>query len=251
MAFTRALSGTGLVAAACASWQIGPAATWLPVVRRATPCLAGRGYPDRVALTFDDGPSSRTWRLLDTLAELDVQATFFMVGEYLERNRLIGEAVAKSGHEIAVHGWRHRYLLGQGVRRVSAELARARDLVADVSGSPPRWFRPPYGVLTGSALVAAARVGLQPILWTAWARDWVDQVTASEVLATLTPGLRGGATVVLHEPPPGAPPSRGQATLAALPELVAHLRVQGLTPGPLRDHGLNGRGSLGFRGNLR
>lgn len=237
----RLLGGAGFVVAAGAAIQVAPAAAWLPVARRATPALAGWGRADRVALTVDDGPSSRTWRLLDLLAELDVRVTFFMVGEYLRRHRLIGEAVARSGHEIAVHGWRHRYLFGQGPRRVAADLARTRDLVAEVSGSPPVWFRPPYGVLTASALLAAARVGLRPVLWTAWGRDWSERATAERVLATLRPGLRGGATLLLHEPPPGASPGHGQATFAALPALVAHLRGRGLTPGPLRDHGVGGR----------
>lgn len=82
---------------------MGPAATWLPAVRRLLPGLAGAGAADHVALTFDDGPDPRsTPRFLDELARLGCRATFFVLGEMLERHPALGRRVVADGHEIAV-----------------------------------------------------------------------------------------------------------------------------------------------------
>ncbi|MFD2420365.1 polysaccharide deacetylase family protein [Amycolatopsis pigmentata] len=231
------LTGTALAMSLPALCHLAPAATWLPGIRRWAPSLAGRGDPGKVAITFDDGPSPEsTPAFLTELAASNVHATFFMVGEHLARHREVGRAVARAGHEIAVHGWCHRYLLGRTRRAVRDDLARAADLVTQVAGTPPTWFRPPYGVLTTDALLAATQLGLRPILWTLWARDWITGATPETILATLEPGLRGGVTVLLHDAaPPGSPCDRS-ATLGALPHLIRRIRAQGLSPGPLRDH---------------
>lgn len=236
MTTTLAVAAAGMLAG-----HVGPAATWLPPVRRLTPGLAGRGDAGHVALTFDDGPSARTLRFLPLLAELDVRATFFVLGERLARHRRIGELIREAGHELAVHGWRHDYLLGRSFRRVDAELDRAADLVAEVSGQRPRWFRPPYGVLTGEGALAARRHGMRPVLWTAWARDWTTFATPKSIMDTLRPGITGGATLLLHDTGPSGASAWGDATLAALPRIVGLARAAGLAPGPLCEHGVRSR----------
>ncbi|MGH7748242.1 MAG: polysaccharide deacetylase family protein, partial [Candidatus Dormibacteria bacterium] len=88
-----------------AAWHVGPAATWLPPVRRWLPGLAGCGRGDHVAMTFDDGPGlGSTPAMLAMLAALDVRATFFVLGAALARHRDLGRAVCEAGHELAVHG---------------------------------------------------------------------------------------------------------------------------------------------------
>lgn len=233
---TKALA---VVVAGRVAVHVGPAATWLPAVRRWTPGLAGWGEAGHVALTFDDGPSPwRTPRFLAVLAQLGVRATFFVLGEELLRYRRIGEALADGGHEIAVHGWRHDYQLGRSLRRVETDLERAADLVATVSGRRPRWFRPPFGVLTGECALAAARLGMRPVLWTAWARDWTASATPQSIMDIMGPGITGGATLLLHDGGLSGASAWGDATLAALSSIVGRVKMAGLTPGPLCEHGV-------------
>ncbi|MEV5704943.1 polysaccharide deacetylase family protein [Actinoallomurus sp. NPDC052274] len=231
-ALTLGLAGLALVHA-------GPAASWLPVVRRRLPRLAGEGDRDHVALTFDDGPDpDSTPRFLDELRRLDCRATFFVVGETLLRHPDVGRRIVADGHEIAVHGWRHRYALLARPGRVTAEIGRSVDLVAAVTGAEPVWYRPPYGVLSAEALAAARRHRLRPVLWTAWGRDWTRSASPASVLAALGPGVRGGATILLHDCDHTSAPGAWRSALGALPELVARCRSAGLRVGPLRDHGL-------------
>jgi peptidoglycan/xylan/chitin deacetylase (PgdA/CDA1 family) len=203
------------------------------------PRLAGIGRPDHVALTFDDGPDpASTPRFFEVLAELDVRATFFVLGSMLDRAPQLGAEAVAAGHELAVHGWDHRPMLLRGPRSTYEQLARTADLVATVTGAAPRFVRPPHGILSAGVLVAARRLGLTPVLWTAWGKDWTATASPTNVLSTLAPDLRGGATVLLHDSDCMSARGAWHSALGALPELTARCHDAGLTLGPLADHGL-------------
>ncbi|MGA8114991.1 MAG: polysaccharide deacetylase family protein, partial [Actinocatenispora sp.] len=227
-----------------------PALAALPGPRRALlPALAGVGRPDHVALTFDDGPDPRsTPRFLDLLARHGVHATFFVVGEQVARYPELAGEIAAAGHELAVHGLRHRLLLRYPPARVRADLAHAHQLVAAVAGAPPRWFRPPYGVLSAGTVGAVRRLGMRSVLWTAWGRDWTANATGASVHALVARDLRAGGTVLLHDTASDtAAPESWRATLDAVPRILAHCQERGWSVGPLRAHGLD-RGRPGAVG---
>jgi peptidoglycan/xylan/chitin deacetylase (PgdA/CDA1 family) len=216
----------------------GPAATWLPGLRRACfPGLAGIGHPGHIALTFDDGPDpdSTPWFLeaLDTCA---VRATFFVLGDSVRRYPGLACRMAERGHEVAVHGWTHDRPWSPAPARDIRDLARAAEVVHDATGQVPRWYRPPYAILTGGRLAAAARCGLRPVLWSAWGRDWAADATAASVLATVRRDLRGGGTVLLHDTDRTAAPGCWRSALEALPGLVNSCQEAGWTVGRLAEH---------------
>ncbi|MFE3927221.1 polysaccharide deacetylase family protein [Streptomyces sp. YIM B13508] len=238
-AAARRAAAVGLPLAAAALAHIGPAATWLPVVRgRLSPRLAGVGHPRHVALTFDDGPDPvSTPRFLDALDGLGVRATFFVLGDAAVRHPGVVRETARRGHEVAVHGWSHdRPWLPAPARDVRA-LRRAVEAVQGVTGVTPQWYRPPYGILTSGRWAAARAARLRPVLWTAWGRDWTAAATPASVRASVEADLRGGGTVLLHDSDRTAAPGCWRATLDALPDLVAGWRAAGLTVGPLAEHG--------------
>ena len=103
------------------------------------PRLAGRGRPDHVALTFDDGPDPlSTPHFLRLLDARGIRATFFLLGSMAARSPGLVREMAAAGHEIAVHGWHHRPLLLRGPRATCDDLARARDPSATSPARPPR-----------------------------------------------------------------------------------------------------------------
>ena len=224
---------------AAAAWHLGPAATWLPPVRRMlSPALEGRGRPDHVALTFDDGPDpASTPHFLRVLAEHHVRATFFLVGTSLCRHPTLARALVAEGHEIAVHGWHHDRPWYPAPLRDIREVARTADAVRRICGTDPRWYRPPYGILTGGRLAAPRYAGLRPVLWSAWGRDWTARADARSVRATVLRDLTGGGTVLLHDADGWSAPGAWRATLSALPGLLTECRQLGLSPGPLSEHG--------------
>ncbi|MFI8082296.1 polysaccharide deacetylase family protein [Kitasatospora sp. NPDC086009] len=236
---TRTARRAALTVAGAELLHLAPAAVRLPPVRRT---LARRtaGYGDagrHVALTFDDGPDRRsTPYVLDALDGLGVRATFFLLGTMLERAPELGRELVARGHEVAVHGWYHRPQWYPAPARDLRELRRATAAVTELCAVPPSWYRPPYGVLAAGPALAARRLGLRTVLWTAWGRDWTDDATGASVYATARPGLSGGATLLLHDSDCTSAPDSWRATLAALPLIAAHCRTHGLTLGPLRDH---------------
>jgi peptidoglycan/xylan/chitin deacetylase (PgdA/CDA1 family) len=223
--------------------QAGPGITGFGAVRSvAFRRLGGQGDPGHVALTFDDGPDpDSTPEFLSVLADRGVRATFFMLGSMVARAPGLAAEIAAAGHEVGVHGWEHRYLPARSPSATRSDLTRATELIAEVTGVRPWLFRPPYGVLSGPSLITAKDLGLTPLLWGAWGREWAPAATGEVVLQTLLRGLDGGVTVLLHDSGCTAPPGSWQAALAATPPLLDECARRGLRVGPVREHGLTRR----------
>jgi peptidoglycan/xylan/chitin deacetylase (PgdA/CDA1 family) len=248
---TRPFSGTSLLTAAAtalpavlATAHCAPVvSTFGPLRNRVMPRLAGKGRADHVALTFDDGPDPKsTPSFLRLLAARRVRATFFLLGSEAHRSPELVREIAAAGHEIGVHGWLHRPLLLRGPRATYADLARARDTVAEITGRRPTLFRPPYGVMSGSAHMAARRLGLTPVLWTCWGEDWTAKATPESVHRTVVTDLYGGGTILLHDSDCTSAPGAWRSALGALPRVLDTCEERGYEVGPLRDHGSPGPG---------
>ncbi len=232
-AMTVAVTGA-LLAAGNAS----PGVTAIGPVRRAfLPRLSGVGAAHHVALTFDDGPDPvSTPRFLAVLAQYRVRATFFMLGSMLQRAPVLASEVVAAGHELGVHGFEHRMLLGRSPRATFHDVARARDLVGQITGSAPRFYRPPYGVLTVAALHTTNALSLQPVLWTSWGKDWTTHATPESVRRKVTRGPLAGSTILLHDSDCTSAPGAWRSALGALPRILDHCNERGLQVGRLGEH---------------
>lgn len=228
--------------AALGAVHAGPALAGLPVARRVlAPGLSGRGRPDHVALTFDDGPDpcSTPW-FLEALQRLGWKATFFMLGSMVRRAPSLAAEVVAAGHEVALHGDLHRSHLGRSPWALRSDLSRGHTSVAEATGMPPRFYRPPYGVLTTGTLLATRHLSLRPVLWTTWGRDWTARATPASVLAEVRANLSPGATVLLHDADCTSAPTCWRSALGALGPLAEECEDRGLLVGPLGEHDLGG-----------
>jgi peptidoglycan/xylan/chitin deacetylase (PgdA/CDA1 family) len=216
--------------AALAAVQVGPAATWLPPLRRVIAAsLEGPTPRGSVAVTFDDGPHPQgTPAVLDALDRLGWQATFFVLGEQARRHPEIVRETARRGHAVALHGDSHRYLIGRSPGAAIRDLRRGRDTLTELLGEAPTWWRPPYGVLSGPSLLAARSLGLHPVLWSAWGRDWRATATPAGVVEDLLTGRLDGGTLLLHDSDVVSTPGSWRTTVAALPGLADVLTARGL-----------------------
>lgn len=103
--------------------------------------------PKAMYLTFDDGPSERcTDMILDVLKANDVKATFFLVGEYVEKYPEVAKRIAREGHTIGVHCYRHDYgELYESTESYLADFQKAYDVILETTGVKARLFRFPGG----------------------------------------------------------------------------------------------------------
>ena len=178
------------------------------------------GDARRVALTFDDGPHDEgTAAVLELLRAANVRATFFLVGEQVERNRSLTAEIAAAGHEIALHGYRHRLLLRRSVRELAGDLGRAVDVIGDVTGIAPVWYRPPYGVFSSGGLRLVRERGWRPMLWSKWGRDWTRSATPQSIARRVTDDLAAGDVLLLHDADHYSAAGSWRNTVAALPRV--------------------------------
>ena len=233
-------AGVGIAGATAFAVHSAPslvALSWLG--RHVSPGLAGVGMPGHVALTFDDGPDpASTPKFLETLDDLGLHATFFMLGDMARRSPGLAADVAAAGHEVAVHGDQHRSQILLTPGAAADDVARARDAVAGATGVEPLWFRPPYGTLSLGGMRGARRAGLRTVLWTAWGRDWRSEATPTSVVGDVLHGYVDGGTVLLHDSDCTSAPECWLATLGALPALASELDARSLRVGPVGEHGI-------------
>jgi peptidoglycan/xylan/chitin deacetylase (PgdA/CDA1 family) len=220
---------------------LGLAAGWCwPAPAPLVPALAqSLGMPCRiaspgVAITFDDGPHPEgTPAVLEALAEAGATATFYLVGEQVERWPALAAQIAAAGHEIGLHGQIHRLLLRRTVPALRRDLLRALDVIGEASGRTPASYRPPYGVFSAGALGLVRELGLAPLLWSRWGRDWGPRETPALIAARASRDLRAGDVVLLHDADHYSAPGSWSRTAAALPSVLATVASRGLACVPV------------------
>ncbi|MFO0550400.1 MAG: polysaccharide deacetylase family protein [Polyangiaceae bacterium] len=195
---------------------------FLDVVRA---CRPGR---KQIALTFDDGPHPvHTRRVLEMLRAAGAKATFFMVGEKVERHPDVVAEVVRDGHEVGLHSQRHARLLLFWPERVLAEdLQRNQTAIEKACGVKPHLFRPPVGFSSPRLRTVVNQLKLTVIGWTARAYDGVGRPSVEQVVRRLEPRLTDGAIVLLHDACENS--DDAPTSLDALGTLLADLRQRGL-----------------------
>jgi peptidoglycan/xylan/chitin deacetylase (PgdA/CDA1 family) len=194
----------------------------------------GRTDNSSIALTFDDGPSDDTERVLDALDRFGVRAAFFMIGRQVERYPAIARRVVAAGHEVGNHSYSHPIYLYRGARETYRQLARTQDIIADATGVRPRWSRPPFGIRTPAYFAAARRLSLRTVQWTVAGFDWKKKRTAARISARVVDRLAPGSIVLLHDGDSARRTGRAE-TVAALPGIITGAGDRGLGVAPLAD----------------
>jgi peptidoglycan-N-acetylglucosamine deacetylase len=216
-------------AALLAGYWLPSTALVFPAARRAFGVRTHLDDRGAVALTFDDGPHPQgTPRVLELLARAKARATFFLVGEQVERRPHLAAEIVAAGHETAVHCHRHRNLMRVTPRGTQADLDRAAAVIADATGTEPRRYRPPYGILTTPALRHARRRGWETVLWRRDGRDWQPHASPESIAKRLLENARGGDILLLHDADWYCAPGSWQQTTAALELVLARLHERKL-----------------------
>ena len=214
------------------SHLLGPNWTHLPP-------LAGVPAPGApraaVAITIDDGPDPEvTSRVLDLLDEHEARATFFCIGERVDRHPALARAIVARQHEIGNHTYRHvMHFSLLGPRGLAQEVGRAQEAIGTATGEVARFFRAPAGLRNPFLEPVLRRANLQLVSWTRRGFDTVSG-SAGRVLDSLTRDLQGGDILLLHDGHAARTSSGSPVILEVLPRLLQALAAAQLASITLR-----------------
>lgn len=169
-----------------------------------------------VYLTFDDGPiPSSTPFILDTLAEYDAKATFFMVGENVLRYHDLYNRIVEEGHQVGNHTFNHMGSLKHWALTYGINIQKANELIH------AQLFRPPHGWMRWSVYWWLSR-RYQIVMWDLVTRDYSKWMTAEDVLRNVKRYARNGSIITFHDSTKSIDKLR-----YALPEALKWLKEQG------------------------
>ncbi|CAJ0648477.1 5793_t:CDS:2 [Entrophospora sp. SA101] len=133
--------------------------------------------PDKIVwgITYDDGPSEYTPKILDYLKEKNVKATFFIVGSRVTENPEILNRTYNEGHQIGVHTWSHTSLTTQTNEVIIAELKWTEKIIKEITGLTPKYMRPPRGDYDDRVRNIAKQLGYKSVIWDHDTFDWMSQ----------------------------------------------------------------------------
>ncbi len=244
------------IAAVVANWRLWPWSLLLLVTNHVVLALGGllprsrllgpnwtrlpEGAPS-VALTIDDGPDPEvTPAVLDLLAQHQVRATFFCIGDRVAQHPELARRIAREGHEIGNHSEHHRYVFSLfGPAAMRREIALAQASIQAVCQAVPRFFRAPAGLRNPFLQPCLTDLDLQLASWTRRGYDTVNTDT-EVVLERLTRNLRAGDILLLHDGRAARSPDGTPVILTVLPRLLPMLARQSLRCVTLSE-GLPGR----------
>ena len=223
-----AAGGVGLsAAAALAMWYsvlYSGSGIVAPVIKTIHPHRA-------VALTFDDGPTlGFTDRVLDILRQHNAHASFFLIGSQVKRHAELVQRMLAEGHTVGNHTWdHHHHGVWHGETYWRDQLQRTSAALAEVTGREPALFRAPMGFKTPPQARAVRHSAMRYIAWRVRAWDTL-KISPRTICRIVTSQIRPGDIVTMHD---GLEPARRncsqESTVQALPEILAILKLRGLT----------------------
>lgn len=149
-----------------------------------------------IAITFDDGPSSRyTGRLLDGLKERNVKASFFLIGENAEENPVLVERIYKEGHLIGNHTYSHVQMTHLSEEVAVREIEKTDQVISAITGEHVAYMRPPFGAWQRELEV---RMEVLPVLWSVDPLDWTTE-NVDEIVSKVVTEVEEGDIILLHD----------------------------------------------------
>ena len=168
-----------------------------------------------VALTFDDGPSKYTKKILDILKEEEACATFFIVGNKALFYKEELQRMIKEGSEIGNHSYSHKWLNRLSENEFKEEINKTQKVIEDITGFTPKIFRPTYG---GYSDKLKTYTDLNFILWNVDSEDWKVKNT-NKILNNIFKSVKDESIILMHD--------NHEYSVKALKEIIDNLKNDG------------------------
>jgi len=188
-----------------------------------------------IALTFDDGPSDDTRKLLEVLRKHEVKATFFLIGKKILDFPLIAQAIVHDGHDIGNHTFAHEKLLFKNRRFVHETIRETQKIIKERLGIDAKFLRAPHGFKNIWLYKILKKEKLKLVSWTNSAFDTEENVTAEHIKKSIVKNCKNGDIILLHDGK-GMNNNPGfRAMIQALPDIIIELKKMNYEFVTLRD----------------
>lgn len=161
--------------------------------------LHGPRNKKEIALTFDDGPSTRyTQKVLNILNKYNAKATFFLMGARAKALPHLVERIAAEGHAIGNHTYWHPNLTEGGVPQLDWEVKETNKVIKKITGRKTRLFRPPYGALNDKLAQRLKKMNMNAILWSVDSENWKEP-PAKKMNKIVLNNTSAGDIILFHD----------------------------------------------------
>lgn len=190
----------------------------------------------QIAITIDDGPNPQvTPAVLDILDEADARATFFCIGKAVEAHPKLAQEIVRRGHTIENHSYAHRHHFSvMGPSQLRSEISRAQNVISQVTGRSPIYFRAPAGLRSPLLDPVLQSLDLKLVSWTRRGFDTVSS-DPDQILKKLQKNFSAGDILLLHDGNCSADANGKPVVLDVLPQLLASAKARGLHTVSLHD----------------
>lgn len=202
-----------------------PAIVGVAATTRQLPIYCVQRDQNMVSLSFDAAWGNEdTQQLIDILGKYGVKATFFVVGEWVDKYPESVLALHEAGHEIMNHSDDHAHFTKLSRDQMQQNINACNDKIEQVTGVRPTLFRPPYGEYDDNVVLTTRAMGMEPIQWDVDSLDWKD-LSAGEITKRVTSKVQAGSIVLFH--------NAAKHTPEALPAILETLLREGYTMVPI------------------
>ena len=224
---TLTVLACALAAAAMFALVNAPAVAEASASSRQLPIYCVQRDQKMLSISFDAAWGNEdTQQLIDILGRYDVKATFFVVGEWVDKYPESVKALADAGHEVMNHSNTHAHFSQLSTDEIIADVTACNDKIEAVTGVRPTLIRPPYGEYDDHVITAIRSMGMEPIQWDVDSLDWKD-LSAAEITERVTSRVQPGSIVLFH--------NAALHTPEALPGILEALLQEGYTFVPISE----------------
>lgn len=176
----------------------------------------------KIAITFNAAwEANEVPQVLEILEKYNAKCTFFVLGEFVEKNPDAIKMISEAGHEIANHSDSHPDMTKLAPAKISQEIELCDSLISSTSQSGIKLFRAPSGGYSNSVIEVADTLGHQVIQWDIDSRDWMTDSTVNSIYKNSTSHTKSGSIILFHIG------TKNGFTPQALPLILDNLTSQG------------------------
>lgn len=221
------VSGVALVALiAVMFWAVNsPTIVGVSAADKQLPIYCVQREDKTVALSFDAAWGNEdTQTLIDTLNSYDIHATFFVVGEWVDKYPESVKALHDAGNEVMGHSNDHAHFASLSADEITANINTCNDKIENATGVRPTLFRCPYGEYNDLVIKTVNGMGITPVQWDVDSLDWKG-LSADEIKSRVLNNVKSGSIILFH--------NAAENTPEALPGIIESLLADGYTIVPI------------------